>query len=157
MGFIHFDDVKESLINNRLPIAFDNAVKVGKCAEALVYLTLISALEGFSDTFIELEANDPVCGFLENWKNEGYLNGAGALSYCDTQEGKKVLYCKFDLYDIKESLETIESDLFGTVNSKIYDAKLSEDSRTSLSQDKLRSLEGGIQFVKTAKKPNIVE
>lgn len=139
-----FDDINKGLLEERLPNAYERALRVSKKAESLIYMVLVKSLEELSDVAIDLDASDPVCRFFDNWDNSGYIDGA--LVYADIEDGKKRLTCRFDLYGIRDTFETLSSDLFGTISGD-YSKKLDAAGEMCFSSEEANSLEKGIQKV----------
>lgn len=133
-----FDDVKTNLLEERLPSAFDKAILVGKKAETMIYMSIVRCLESFSDVCIDFDENDPVVAFFDKWDNDGHIDGA--LSYGDIGEGKRRLTCSFDLYRIRDTFETINGELFGTISDE-FSKRLDDASRLAVSQEEVSQLE----------------
>ncbi|MBO5120887.1 MAG: hypothetical protein J6C28_04320 [Bacilli bacterium] len=133
-----FDDVKTNLLEERLPSAFDKALLVSKKAETMIYMSIVKCLESFSDVCIDFEENDPVVAFFDKWDSEGHIDGA--LTYGDIGEGKRRLACSFDLYRIRDTFETINSELFGTISDE-YAKKLDDSSKLVISGEEVAQLE----------------
>ena len=112
-----------ALLDDRLPKAFDRAVNISRKAETLVYAVVVRCVEELSDVSIELESDNPICKFLDIWGDVG-LYDQGSLSFGYNDKGRKALTCKFDLHGIRDTLAILDSDLFGTLDSDIYDDKL---------------------------------
>lgn len=146
-----FDDINRELLEERLPNAFDNALMVSKKAETMIYMALVKSLEQFSDVAIDIDANDPVCCFLDKWDRDGYIDGA--LAYGSVGDGKKRLACSFDLYGIRDTFETISTDLFGTISDE-YARKLDNADEIKISSIEVSLLEKGFQKVNLPKKSN---
>lgn len=139
-----FDDVKTNLLEERLPNAFDRALLVSKKAETMVYMAVVKSLEQFSDVCIDFDENDPVVAFFDKWDSEGHIDGA--LSYGDIGDGKRRLACIFDLYKIRDTFETINSELFGTISDE-YGKKIDDSSKLVISSDEVSQLEKQFQKV----------
>lgn len=140
-----FDGAKTNLLDERLPKAFDRALLISKKAETMVYMAVVKCLEQLSDVCIDLDENDPVVAFFDKWDNDGYIDGA--LSYGDIGDGKRRLACSFDLYRIRDTFETINSELFGTISDE-YSKKL-DNSSIGLSVGEVAQIEK--QFKKVSK------
>ena len=133
-----FDDVRNNLLEDRLPSAFDKALLVSKKAETMIYMSIVKCLESFSDVCIDFDESDPVVAFFDKWDSQGYIDGA--LSYGDIGEGKRRLGCSFDLYRIRDTFETLNSDLFGTISDE-YGKKLDDSSKLPFSSEEVSQLE----------------
>ena len=133
-----FNDVKTNLLEERLPGAFDKALLVSKKAETMIYMSIVKCLESFSDVCIDFDENDPVVAFFDRWDSEGHIDGA--LSYGEIGDGKRRLGCSFDLYRIRDTFETLNSDLFGTISDE-YGKKLDDSSNLAISCEELGQLE----------------
>lgn len=141
-------DYESALIEDRLPKAFDRAVNIYKKAQTLVCATVVRCVEELSDVSIELESDNPICKFLDDWGDIG-LYDQGSLSFGYNDKGKRELACKFDLYGIRDTLDILGSDLFGTINAADYDKKLDAVSNISpFSAEEVGRLENSIQLIK---------
>ena len=143
-----FDEIDHELLNERLPLAFDKALLISRKAESIIYMSLVKCLEELSDVAIELETDDPVCVFFNKWNQEGYIDGA--LSYESGEDGNK-LSCRFDLYDIRDTFDTLSTDLFGSIPGD-YSKKIDESDLLSISETEITSIEEGFQKINLPKK-----
>lgn len=146
-----FDEVNHELLVERLPSAFDKALLISRKAEAIIYMSLVKCLEELSDVVIELENDDPVCAFFNKWNQDGYIDGA--LSYESNEDGNSRLTCRFDLYDIRDTFETLSTDLFGSIPGD-YSKKIDESDVLSISKTEFMSIEEGFQKINLPKKGN---
>lgn len=148
MAIQNFDDANRQLLDERLPRAFDRALLISKKAETVIYMALVRSLEQFSDVAIDFDSSDPICNFLNKWDEEGHIDGA--LSYGDIGDNKKRLACRFDLYEIRDTFDTLSSDLFGTISDS-YGKKLDNAGEIAFSPLEAAELEKGFQKVNLRK------
>lgn len=151
MSAIKFNSVIANLLDERIPRAFDEALENNMKAEVTIYIAIAKCLEEHSDVSLEFDENDPVSSFFDSWNRDGYIDGA--LSYSENEEGKRVLSCRFDLYDIRDTFETINDKLFGTVSSVNYSSKIDDAADVlSFSFSEANAIEEGFQNVKLPRK-----
>ncbi|MDD5888640.1 MAG: hypothetical protein PUC82_04040 [bacterium] len=142
---MNFLELESEYAEVLLPEAFRWAVAKSKEAELLVYQVLTKCTTICEDVSIELEKDDVICRFLKSWKEQGHLSEK-ALKY-EEQAEKNVLSCTFDIYMIRDDLESFVSDVFGTINYSVIEGAL-DPSNIEISEDRMNHLDKAIQKVK---------
>lgn len=146
---VKFEDIKSKLLEERLPAAYDAALLVMNKAEFIIYMAIIKSLEEFSDVSIEIDEDDDVCSFFNIWNQEGNIKGA--LSYKKHEDGNYQLSCEFDLYKIRDTFETLSTDLFGTLPGD-YSQKLDDSEKLPFNTFDVGKIENGFQKVNLPRK-----
>ena len=132
--------------NDKMPIAWQKAVEAEKTAEILVYQVVNKCMETMSDVSIELDATDPVCKALASWTLDEKVGfGKNALSITAGKEGKIVIACHYDVWKLRDDLEMMASDIFGTINSSVCGEDVLDDKTTEISDERLAAFEEAIQ------------
>ena len=149
-----FCEVNAGLLDEVIPSALDKALRVSRVAESTIYMIIAECLEEFSDIELELEPDNLVCNFFEKWNNDGHINGA--LSYGKKENGNNVLSCKFDLYEIRDTFETLSSDLFGSIPND-YCKKIDDSDLLSFYYGEKEAIEEGFQKINLPSKHISVE
>lgn len=149
-----FDEIDSNLRTERIPSAFDEALRVSRIAESTIYMIIAKSLEEYSDIELELEQDNLVCKFFERWSNDGYIYGA--LSYDQKENGNNVLTCSFDLYGIRDAFESLD-ELFGTMGSGTYVKKMDDSDLLPFYDNEIGAIENGFQKVKLPKNDVLIE
>lgn len=140
-----FSEMEKGYTAIRIPEAFRWAAMQEKEAEILIYQVVTTCLENLEDVEIELDKNDNICKFLRVFRERGLFDG-NALAYT---EGEEVctLSCSFDLYKIREDLDTMSDEVFGTIPMNSIDSSLDPDD-IEVSEDRISTRQDAIQKVK---------
>ncbi len=114
----------------KIPEVWKIAVEAEKTAEILTYSLVANCLENFSDVYVELDASSPVAKVLMSWKAREQIDfGKHALQLPSPENGKVAFRCIYDIYEIKEDMEMLANDLFGTIDaSKVGEKSLFDDN-----------------------------
>lgn len=111
-----YNEWLEYYTKQALPTAYKEAVRFEKLAELLIYKVLLTSLEKFEDITVSFEAEEPIGEVLKSWARSEKTNfGKNSIRLIPTENGGFQLECKYDLTELTEDIETITTDLFGTL------------------------------------------
>lgn len=126
-----------------IPNVWENVVHNEKMAELLVYDLLVQCMESFEDISLEI-TDEHIMAILNNWaRNENISFGSNAITLQPSENGALIINCQYDMYKLKEDLETISRDLFETIDEKNIDENL--NGTIDISQEKFDELFNGLQ------------
>lgn len=128
---------------NVIPKVWENVVFNEKKAELLIYSLLVQCMENFADISLEV-SDEPIMAILKNWaRNENITFGSNAITLQPTENETLIINCQYDMYKLREDLETISSDLFGTINEDNINKTL--QGNIDISDEDFIELFNGIQ------------
>lgn len=142
---MRYPEMESDYTQIKIPEAFRWAVTKRREAEILIYQVITACLENLEDVAIELNKDDDICKFLRLFQNDG-LFIEDALDYKENED-TCTLSCSFDVYGIREDLQTMNDVLFGTIPMDIIESCLDSDS-IEISEDRVRQRQNAIQKVK---------
>jgi len=135
---------------NEIPRVWKKAVETEKLAELLIYHLVADCLESFSDVFIELKSEEPVAKVLMSWKRKEQIDfGKHAIQLTSPKDGVVTLSCTYDIDEIKEDMELLAYDMFGTVDPEKVGEKSLYDDNVDIPDEIAFPLFKGIQKKKT--------
>ena len=141
-----FEEARNEFTDVRIPNAWQQVVATEKTAELLVYGVITQCMETFSDVAIELESSDPISVALKTWTLDEKVGfGTNAISITDSENGKVVLGCTYDVWKLIEDLDMMATDIFGTLNPERCGERVIDDNSIDIPDEKLNALMGGIQ------------
>lgn len=145
----------EFYTQEQIPKVWKKAVVVEKAAEILIYRLVSDCLESFSDVFIELDSEAPVAKVLMSWKNKEQIDfGRNALQLTSPKDGKVTLRCIYDIDEIKEDMEMLATEMFGTINTDEVGEKSLYDDHVEIPDVIMNPLFKGIQKKKIVSEQN---
>lgn len=135
---------KVKYLSGRIGSEFKQAVKDYKESELLIYLMIIECLNKRHDVSVELDSNNPLCTFFEQWNLQKHFDN-NAMSFISDTNGKGVLSCQFDLYKLRDLFDEIESEMFGTLDTQ-YVEDLLDGKNFEITDDRLNELGASIKL-----------
>jgi len=130
----------------KIPRAWKDAVVAEKASEILIYCLITECLESFSDVYVELDVSSPVAKVLMSWKKKEQIGfGKHALQLPSPNDGKVTLRCIYDIDEIKEDMEMLATDMFGTIDPEEVGEKSLYDDTVEIPDVMIDHLFKGIQ------------
>lgn len=140
-----YTETQKQFTDILIPEAWENVVKMEKLAEILVYNVISQCMENFEDVSIDLPVDEPIGAVLKSWARDEQLGfGKNALTLTSKDDGGVILSCVYDICKLREDLEMMSTNLFGTLDPDKVGGKVMEED-IDISDDKINSLVGGIQ------------
>ena len=137
-----------------MPNAWNEVVRTERKAELFIYGLLLKCMENFSDVSIELSEDNKIGRVIRSWaRNENTEFGNNAIYVIAKDDGGIILGCNYDLWKLRDDIEMMSSDLFGTIDpEKIGDKIIDED--VHIPEIEIDSLLSGIKkkLIPTTKK-----
>ena len=115
---MQYFETRDSYTLHKIPESWKKAVTVERMAEILIYRVIDDCLENLESVFLELDVTDSIAKVLMSWqKKEQIAFGSNALKLSSPNEdGKVTLSCDYDIDEIKEDMEMLATDMFGSVD-----------------------------------------
>lgn len=116
---------KEYLVNDLVPNAWKTVLENKRNAEILLYKLILKCMQTCSDVSIEFYDN-PIVKVIRSWIADDTNDlGTNAIYLHETETGTVIVGCYFDISKLREDLEVLATDLFGTIDfSKIDEEKI---------------------------------
>lgn len=139
----------------KIPKVWKKAVETEKAAEILIYSLVANCLENFSDVYVELDASSPIAKVLMSWKAKEQIDfGKHALQLDSPADGKVALRCIYDIDEIREDMEMLANDMFGTIDASEVGEKSLYDDNHEIPDEIIEPLLRGIQKRKSISEQN---
>ncbi len=139
----------------KIPNVWKKAVVAEKTSEILIYSVIAECLESFSDVFVELDVETDVAKVLMSWKRKEQIDfGRHALQLTSPKDNKIELRCIYDIDEIKEDMEMLAYDMFGTIDPEKVGEKSLYDDAVEIPDEMINSFVKGIQKKKMISEQN---
>lgn len=123
-----YEQTRDNLVNNLIPGAWKTILENKREAEIFLYKLVLKCMQTCSDVSAEFCENNKMIKIIKSWIADD-TNGLGTNSIylLETEKDTVIVGCYFDIDKLKEDLEVLSTDLFGTIDiDKIDEDKIEE-------------------------------